>query len=40
MTWDSGSAGTHGGNAGFVVQDALEHVDRFIVEYPRVNEAA
>ena len=39
-TWNSGVTGTHGGDAGFIVQGVSEHLDRFIVEYLRVNEAA
>ena len=37
-TWDSGSTGTHGGDAGYIMQSVSEHLDRFILEYLRVNE--
>ena len=39
-TWDIGSAGTHGGDAGFILQGLSEYLDRFILEYLRVNEDA
>ena len=39
-TWNTGSAGTHGGGASFILQDVSEHMDRFVVEYLRVNESA
>lgn len=39
-TWNSGSFGTHGGDGGFIMQALSEHVDRFLLEYLRVNEAA
>ena len=39
-TWNSGVTGTHDGDTGFIVQGVSEHLDRFIVEYLRVNEAA
>ena len=39
-TWRDGSTGTHGGDAGYILQAVSEHVDRFIVEYLRVNESA
>ena len=39
-TWNTGSAGTHGGGASFILQDVSEHMDRFVVEYLRVNEPA
>ena len=39
-TWNTGSAGTHGGGARFILQDVSEHMDRFVVEYLRVNEPA
>ena len=40
MTWDITSAGTHGGDAGFILQSLSEYLDRFILEYLRVNEDA
>ena len=39
-TWDTGVTGTHGGDAGYILQSVSENVDRFIVEYLRVNEGA
>lgn len=39
-TWSIGSTGTHAGDAGYILQFVSEHVDRFVVEYLRVNEAA
>ena len=38
VTWDTGSYGTHSGNAGFILQSLSEHLDRFVLEYLRVNE--
>ena len=41
VTWDTGGAyGTHGGDAGFILQAVSERLDRFILEYLRVNETA
>ena len=34
-TWDTGSYGTHGGDAGFILQSVSEHLDRFVLEYLR-----
>lgn len=39
-TWDSGGAGTHGQDSGFIISDLAEHIDGFIDEYLRVNEEA
>ena len=40
-TWQSGSfVGTHGQNAGFILQGLSELVDKFIDEYLRVNAEA
>lgn len=39
-TWDSGAYGMHDGDAGYIVQEVSEHLDRFILEYLRVNEDA
>lgn len=39
-TWDTGSTGTHGGDAGYIVSALSEKLDRFLVEYLRVNESA
>lgn len=40
VTWRSGSFGTHGGNASYVISVLSEHMDTFIDEYLRVNEDA
>ena len=39
-TWDTGGAGTHGDDAGFILSAVSQHTDRFIDEYLRVNEEA
>ena len=39
-TWRADSYGTHGGDSGFILQSLSEHLDRFILEYLRVNEPA
>ncbi len=39
-TWSSSSTGTHGGDAGYIVLALSQHVDRFLVEFLRVNEDA
>ena len=39
-TWDVGSTGTHGGDAGYILQSVSESLDSFILEYLRVNEDA
>ena len=36
-TWESGSTGTHGNNPNHILFAVLQHVDRFIDEYLRVN---
>ncbi len=38
-TWDSGAAGTSG-SATFILSSLARHMDRFLVEYLRVNESA
>ena len=38
VAWESLGFGTHGGDAGFVMQGLSEALDRFILEYLRVNE--
>ena len=38
--WNVNGTGTHGGDAGFILQGLSEHLDGFILEYLRVNEAA
>lgn len=37
-TWEVGSAGTHGKDAGYVRSFVVEHMDSFILEYMKVNE--
>ena len=39
-TWETGHYGTHGGDAGYIMQIVSEYLDRFILEYLRVNETA
>ena len=39
-TWNTGSYGTHSGDAGYILQSVSEHLDQFMLEYLRVNEAA
>ena len=39
-TWNSGSTGTHGRDSGFILSGVSQHLDRFLVEFLRVNEAA
>ena len=39
-TWDSSTTGTHGRDAGYILQHLSEQLDRFVLEYLRVNEAA
>ena len=39
-TWNFGSAGTHGGNAGYILSAVARHADKFIDEYLRVNDDA
>lgn len=36
-TWNTGSVGTHGGNAGYVLSFVSRGADKFIDEYLRVN---
>ena len=38
ITWSIGGSGTHGGNAGYILPLISQSIDRFIVEYLRVNE--
>ena len=40
VTWQSGSTGTHSGQAGFIVSSLSRHLDKFLAAYLRVNEAA
>ena len=39
-TWESGSFGTHGGDAAYILSILAGQMDRFLVEYLRVNESA
>ena len=39
-TWQSSSVGLYSSGADFIVQALSEHMDRFILEYLRVNEDA
>ena len=39
-TWDTGGAGTHGGDAGFIIQHLSSSLDEFLAGYLRVNESA
>ena len=39
-TWMESSTGTYGGDDGFIVQSVSELLDKFLVEYLRVNEEA
>ena len=39
-TWNSGVTGTHGRDADYILQGLSEWLDRFVLEYLRVNEAA
>ena len=39
-TWHSASTGTHGRDADYILQGLSEGLDRFVLEYLRVNEAA
>ncbi len=39
-TWNSGGTGTHGRDPGFILSGVSQHLDRFLVEFLRVNEAS
>lgn len=39
-TWSTGSTGTHGSDAQYVLSSVYRHTDKFIDEYLRVNEEA
>ena len=39
-TWITGSTGTHGGDAGSIIQSLSGHLDKFLAGYLRVNEPA
>ena len=36
-TWRTGSTGTHGRDASYILSSVSQHVDKFIDEYLRVN---
>ena len=40
VTWGADSTGTHGGDSGFLLSAVSQHLDKFLVEYLRVNEEA
>ena len=40
VTWVTRSTGTHGRDAGFILSDLSRHLDKFLADYLRVNEAA
>ena len=39
-TWNRGGTGTHGGDAGYVLQALAEFLDTFVLDFLRVNEDA
>ncbi len=39
-TWEVGATGQHSGDAEFIVSSVSRHLDQFLTEYLRVNEAA
>ena len=39
-TWDVSATGTHGGDFNFILSFVVQHTDKFIDEYLRVNETA
>ena len=39
-TWQKGVVGTHGGSKGYILSTISEYMDRFLVEFLRVNEDA
>ena len=40
VTWHTGSSGTHGGDAGYIMSWLSQHLDKFLAAYLRVNELA
>ena len=40
VTWDTGTVGSHGGDAGYIVSVISQSLDRFLAAYLRVNEPA
>lgn len=40
VTWTTGSVGTHGGDANYILSSISRHVDRFIDNYLRINNSA
>ena len=39
-TWDTGSIGTHGNDPGYILSGLSRHIDKFLVEFLRVNDEA
>ena len=39
-TWETGSTGTHGGDADYILSGLSQQMDRFLLEFLRVNEEA
>ena len=39
-TWGTSSTGTHGGDSGYILSDLSQQMNKFIVEFMRVNEKA
>ena len=39
-TWHSASTGTHGGNSSYILSSISQHIDRFLVQFLRVNDEA
>lgn len=39
-TWDIGSTGTHGGDAGYILSWVSQYMDQFLLEFLRVNDEA
>ena len=39
-TWNSSSTGAHAGDSGYILSSVSRHLDRFLVEFLRVNEEA
>ena len=40
VTWEDGQTGTHTNNSGFILSSISESIDRFLVDFLRVNEKA
>ena len=39
-TWDTGSTGTHGDDASYILSSVSQDMDRFLLEYLRENDEA